>query len=102
MAEDNDARNAVRSLMERFDLVNSRCAALAYARATKDRNAYAKSLAEAERTEETVIRPRMEADAERQQVYAALSDPEANWPAAIMHMLKTTVRYELRGHWSQE
>jgi hypothetical protein len=99
MVDDNDARNAVRSLMERFELINSQRLGLAYVLAKKDRDAYETLLAETEDAIEKVIRPLMEADAEHQQVLATLSDSEANWPAAIMHMLSTSVRYEHRGQW---
>ena len=83
MVDDNDARNAVRSLMERFELINSQRLGLAYVLAKKDRDAYETLLAETEDAIEKVIRPLMEADAEHQQVLATLSDSEANWPAAL-------------------
>ncbi len=93
MPNDNDARNAVRSLMERFDLINSQRLGMAYVLVKRDRDAYKKLLAAAEKAIETVIRPLIEAEDENRKVYAALSDPNANWPAAIMDMLNAPPRY---------
>lgn len=99
MPDDNDARKAVHALMERFDRISSQYLAMAYVLVKKDRDAYERLLTEVEEAIEKVIRPRIETDAEHQEVYAALNDPEANWPAAIMRTLNTTVRYERRGQW---
>lgn len=99
MANDEEARTAVRALMERFEIINSQRLGMAYVLANRDRDAYEKLLAEADQAIEMVIRPLIQNEAEHQKVYSALSDPNADWPAAILRMLNTTVRHEHRGQW---
>jgi hypothetical protein len=71
MVSDTLARNAVRQLMKRFDLIQAQHLGLAYVLAKRDAAEYARLLDAVEEVIPTVIQPAAEADALRSQVYEA-------------------------------
>jgi hypothetical protein len=81
MVNDTEARNAVRLLLRRFDLINAQRLSLAYVLAEQDSKEYARLLTKAEQAEKNVIRPKI--GPEQKMVYAALDDPNADWPKAV-------------------
>ena len=87
MVSDTEARNAVRQLMKRFDLIQAQHLGLAYVLAKRDAAEYARLLDAAEGVIPTVIQPAAEADALHSQVYAALDNPNADWCQAVLSML---------------
>ena len=87
MVSDTEARNAVRQLMKRFDLIQTQHLGLAYVLAKKDATEYARLLDAAEGVIPTVIQPAAEADVLHSQVYAALDNPNADWCQAVLSML---------------
>src|SRR5207244_6408665 len=87
MVSDTEARNAVRQLMKRFDLIQAQHLGLAYVLAKRDAAEYAQLLDSAERVIPTVIQPAAEADVLHSQVYAALDNPSADWCKAVLSML---------------
>jgi len=87
MVSDTEARNAVRQLMKRFDLIQAQHLGLAYVLAKRDAAEYAQLLDSAERVIPTVIQPAAEADVLHSQVYAALDNPSADWCQAVLAML---------------
>lgn len=87
MVSDIEARNAVRQLMKRFDLIQAQHLGLAYVLAKRDAAEYARLLDAAEGVIPTVIQPAAEADVLHSQVYAALDDPNADWCQAVLSML---------------
>jgi hypothetical protein len=84
---DTDARNAVRKLLERFDLIAAQGAALAYVLARKGRQEYEQLLEAAEIAQKIVVEPLTARDAKHDQVYQALDDPNADWSKAVVDML---------------
>jgi hypothetical protein len=87
MTSDVQARDAVLQLMKRFDSINAQRLSIAYVLAEKDAAEYAKLLTTAEKAEKKVIEPQI--GSEHANVYAALTDPNADWPKAIIEMLDT-------------
>jgi hypothetical protein len=87
MVSDTEARNAVRQLMKRFDLIQGQHLGLAYVLAKRDAAEYARLLDAAEGVIPTVIQPVADADALHSQVYAALDNPNADWCQAVLSML---------------
>ena len=92
---DNEARDAVRQLMKRFDLINGQRLGLAYVLAERDAGEYEKLRAAAEKAEATVIQPLLHS--EHDNVYAALDDPNADWPNAVMKILDTRPIVRING-----
>ena|SRR6266850_195946 len=87
MVDDAEARNAVRELMKRVDLIAAQGAAMAYVLAKRDLQEYARLLEAAEVALKTVIQPISDADRDFSAVYAALDDPRADWSKAVAAML---------------
>jgi Skp family chaperone for outer membrane proteins len=87
MVDDTEARDAVRQLMKRFDLINAQHLGLAYVLAERDAEEYARLLEAAGKAITTVIQPVADADVQRGQVYTALDDPNADWCKAVLSML---------------
>ena len=87
MVSDAEARDAVRQLMKRFDLVATQSLGMAYVLAKRDSREYARLLEAAEVAMKTVIQPIINADADSSAVYAALDDPSADWSKAVAAML---------------
>jgi hypothetical protein len=87
MVNDTEARNAVRQLMQRFELIAAQVSGVAYVLAKRDPQDYARLLESAELATTVVIRPSMDARGENSQVYSALDDPNADWPKAVFAML---------------
>lgn len=85
MVSDTEARNVVRQLMKRFDLINAQRLGMAYVLAEKDSSEYARLLEAAEEAITTVIQPL--ADVQHGLVYAALDDPNADWCQAVLAIL---------------
>jgi len=94
MVSDTEARNAVRQLMKRFDLINAQRLGMAYVLAEKDSSEYARLLEASEVAIATVIQPL--ADAQHGPVYAALDDPSADWCKAVAAILdeRPIVRFD--------
>jgi hypothetical protein len=87
MVGDADAREAVRQLMKRFELIAAQGNALAYVLAKRDSHEYARLLEDAEAALKTVVQPVMDTDEGASAVYAALNDPGADWTKAVAAML---------------
>lgn len=87
MVGDTEAREAVRQLLRRFELIAAQGLAMAYVLAEKDKKEYARLLEAAETIMPTVIQPIIDSDLQRGQVYAALDDPKADWCKAVHAML---------------
>jgi hypothetical protein len=87
MVNDIEARNAVRELMKRFDSINEQHLSIAYVLAKRDSQDYARLLESAERAASLVMQPLMTAETQHNRVYAALDDPDADWPKAVFAML---------------
>jgi hypothetical protein len=87
MVSDTEAREAVRQLMKRFEFIAAQGLGMAYVLTGKDPNEYALLLEAAETAIPTVIQPLIDGDSQRGQVYAALDDPNADWPKAVLSML---------------
>lgn len=85
MTNDIDARDAVRRSLRRFDLINAQRLSLAYVLAEQDAKEYARLLTKAEQAEKNIIRPKFSSELTR--VYAALDDPNADWPKAVLERL---------------
>jgi len=85
MVDDTEARDAVRQLLRRFDLINAQRLSLAYVLAEQDAKEYARLLTKAEQAEKNIIRPRIGPD--QTKVYAALDDPNADWAKAVLEIL---------------
>jgi hypothetical protein len=96
MVDDAEAREAVRQLMKRLDLIAAQGASLGYVLAKKDSKEYAKLLEDAEVALKTVIQPINDADQDSSEVYAALDNPSADWSKAVVAMLDQGV-VELTG-----
>jgi len=96
MVTDRDARDAVRQLMTRFDSINAQRLSIAYVLAERDAGEYAKLLAIAEEAERAVILPQI--GSQHGKVYAALDDPNADWPKAVIEFLdvRTTVQIKAK------
>jgi len=88
MASDEQARNAVRRLVQRLETIAAQGSAMAYVLARKDLTEYARLLEASELAEKTVIQPILDAEGERREVYAALDDPNADWTRAVLAMLE--------------
>ena len=89
MVNDKEARDAVRQLMKRFDLINAQRLSMAYVLAEQDAAEYAKLLVRAEEAERTVIQPLMASEPERGKLYASLDNSNADWPKAVMELLQS-------------
>jgi hypothetical protein len=87
MVDDAEARDAVRQLMKRLDLIGAQGDAMAYVLAKRDSQEYARLLEAAEVALKTVIQPISDTDGECRAVYAALDDPRADWSKAVAAML---------------
>ncbi len=87
MVDDAEAREAVRQLMRRFDLIAGQGIAMAFVLAKRYPQKYARLREAAEVALQTMIQPIRDADAESNTVYAALDDPGANWSKAVVTML---------------
>jgi hypothetical protein len=87
MFSDEDARNAVRRLIQRLEAISDQSVAVAYVLARRDAKEYEQLLKAAEIAEETVIRPLAEAEGNRSQIYAALEDPTVDWAKGVNTML---------------
>ena len=87
MADDGEARDAVRQLMKRFELIAMQAGAIAYVLAKRDSQEFARLLEAAEVAMKTVIQPISDADGVSSAVYAALDDPCADWSKAVVAML---------------
>jgi hypothetical protein len=87
MVSDTQARETVRQLMKRFELVAAQGLGMAHVLAEKDPDEYARLLKAAETAIPRVIQPLIDADLQRRQVYAALDDPTADWSKAVLSML---------------
>jgi hypothetical protein len=87
MVDDAEARDAVRQLMKRFEIIAAQGNAMAYVLAKRDSQEYARLLEAAEVAMKTVIQPLSEADQDSSEVYAALDDPRADWSKAVVAML---------------
>jgi len=87
MVDDAEARDAVRQLMKRFEIIAAQGNAMAYVLAKRDSQEYARLLEAAEVAMKTVIQPLSEADGGSSAVYAALDDPHADWSKAVLAML---------------
>jgi hypothetical protein len=91
MVSDTDARNVVRQLMQRLDVINSQRLGLAYALAERDLAAYGRLLEEVEGVIATMIQPDL--DAEHRQLYAALDDPSTDWSKEVLSVLDSEPIY---------
>jgi hypothetical protein len=87
MVSDEDARIAVRRLVERLDVIADQHCAIAYVLARRDSKEYAQLLKAAEIAEETVIRPLADSEGGKRQVYGALDDRTVDWAKAVNAML---------------
>ena len=87
MVNDTEARDAVRQLMKRFDLINLQHLGLACVLAKRDVNEYARLLEAAEKAMPMVMQVASVGDDLHGQVYAALDDPNADWCKAVLSML---------------
>jgi hypothetical protein len=94
MVDDYEAREAVRQLMKRFDSINAQRLSIAYVLAERSAEDYAKLLAIAEETERSLIGPKIAA--EHADAYAALDDPNVDWSRAIIEILDTRTRIEIK------
>ena len=88
MVSDTEARNVVRKLLERFDLIAGQAAGLLYVLARRDRHGYERLLEEAEIAQKIVVGPILSDDEEHRQVHQALRDSNADWAKAVMAMLE--------------
>ncbi len=88
MVNDIEARRAVRELMKRFEIIADQAAGLAYVLARKSRPEYELMLEAAEVAQKIVVGPLTTADTERNQIYQALDDPNADWSKAVMDFLQ--------------
>ncbi len=87
MVDDGEARDAVRQLLKRFELIAAQGAAMAYVLAKRDSQEYARLLEAAEVALKTVVQPMNDADEGSGVVYTALDDPRADWSKAVVTML---------------
>jgi len=87
MVDDAEAREAVRQLMRRFDLITGQGSAMAFVLAKRYPQQYARLREAAEVALQTMIQPIRDAGAESNTVYAALDDPGADWSKAVVTML---------------
>jgi len=87
MVDDAEAREAVRQLMRRFDLIAGQGIAMAFVLAKRYPQKYARLREAAEVALQTMIQPIRDAGAESNIVCAALDDPGANWSKAVVTML---------------
>jgi hypothetical protein len=87
MANDAEARDAVRQLMKRLEFIAAQAGAMAYVLVKRDSQEYARLLEAAEVALKTVIQPISDADGGSSAVYAALDDPRADWSKAVAAML---------------
>ena len=87
MVNDAEAREAVRELIKRFDFIVEQGAGLAYVVAKGNRQEYVRLLESAERAVKLVLKPMTDGDTRHKQVFAALDDPDADWPKAVFAML---------------
>ena len=87
MVSDAEARNAVRQLLKRFDLIQAQHLGLAYVLAKRASEEYARLLEAAEEAIATVIQPLADTDVHRGKVYTALDNPSADWCQEVLSML---------------
>jgi hypothetical protein len=87
MVGDAEARDAVRQLVKRLELIAAQGGALAYVLAKRDPQEYARLLEAAEVALKTVIQPISDADRDCSSIYEALDDPRADWSKGVMAML---------------
>ena len=87
IVDDAEARDAVRQLMKRFEIIAAQGGAMAFVLAKKDSQEYARLLDAAEVALKTVIQPISDLDRDWSAVYAALDDPRADWSKAVVAML---------------
>jgi hypothetical protein len=87
MVDDAEARDAVRQLIKRFEMIAAQGIAMAYVLAKRDSKEYAGLLEAAEVAMKTVIQPISDADQDWSPVYSALDDPRADWSKAVVAML---------------
>src|SRR5258708_40157321 len=87
MIDDEEARDAVRQLMKRFEFIAAQGLAMAYVLAKRDSQEYARLLEAAEGAVQTVILPMNDADQDSNAVYAALDDPHAELSKAVVALL---------------
>ena len=87
MADDAEARDAVRQLVKRFEFIAAQGGSMAYVLAKRDSQEYARLLDAAEVALKTVIQPISDADGDWSAVYEALDDPRADWSKAVVTML---------------
>jgi hypothetical protein len=87
MADDAEARDAIRQLVKRFEFIAAQGGAMAYVLAKRDSQKYARLLEAAEVAMKIVIQPISDADGEFSAAYAALDDPRADWSKAVTAML---------------
>ena len=90
MPSDSEARNVVRQLMKRFDLINAQRIGFVEVLVSKDPDEYSRLWQEADEAIKKNIRPLI--DAEHGAVYRALDDPTADWCKAVMRILDTSPR----------
>lgn len=87
MVDDAEARDAVRQLLKRFEVIAAQGLAMAYVLAKRDSQEYARLLEAAEVALKTVVQPMNDADQDWSAVYAALEDPHADWSKAVTETL---------------
>jgi hypothetical protein len=87
MVDDAQARDAVRQLMKRFELIAAQASAIAYVLAKRDSQEFARLLEVADVAMKTVIEPLSDADGVQRTVYAALDDPRTDWSKAVLAMI---------------
>jgi hypothetical protein len=87
MVNDTEARNVVRKLMQRCDLIDAQHASLSHVLAKKDPQEYARLLETAERINPMITQVLATIDDTRRQAYAAIEDANADWCNAVMSWL---------------
>jgi hypothetical protein len=75
IVDDAEARDAVRQLLKRFEVIAAQAGAIAYVLAKRDSQEFARLLEAADVAMKTVIQPLCDADGVASAVYAALDDP---------------------------
>jgi hypothetical protein len=87
MLSDAEARNVVRQLMQRFDLIDAQHASFLHVVAKKDPQEYSRLLEAAEKITPNVTQVLAIADDLRRQAYVSLDDPNADWCQPVLSWL---------------
>jgi hypothetical protein len=87
MVDDAEARDAVRQLLKRFEVIADQAGAIAYVLAKRDSQEFGRLLEAADVAIKTVIQPLSDADGVASAVHAALDDPRADWSKAVVAKL---------------